>query len=128
MSKPKKILIVEDESEIQRVLTDRLLQEGFEVINATNGEAAVAAAHKHEPDLILLDIIMPVMDGITALKKIRDQASGKQAQLIILTNLNPGSKSFPLPVGEKYDYLVKSDWKLEDVVKKIKSKFSEDKK
>jgi CheY-like chemotaxis protein len=125
MLKPKKILIIEDEAEIQRVLTDRLVQEGFVVVNATNGRAGVEAACKHRPDLILLDIIMPVMDGIEALKKIRAESWGKQVKFMILTNLSPGSKSFPLPAGLESDYLVKSEWKLEDIVKKIKEKLGD---
>ena len=78
-------------------------------------------ALKEHPDLILLDLIMPEMDGMTALKRIRESAWGKKAPVVILTNLSATNGQSIEDSTENMDtyYLIKSDWKLHDVVKKI---------
>lgn len=118
----KIILVVEDEISILLVLHDRLRQEGFEVSKASNGEEALTIALTEHPDLILLDLLMPVMDGLTMLKKLREDAWGKNVPVMILTNLSGEEQ---LKEAEKYgvtDYLVKVDWHIEDVIQKIKNK------
>lgn len=117
----KKILIVEDEQSVLRILSEKLTEEGFEVIRAKNGKEGLIAAKKHHPDLILLDVIMPVMDGMTMLKKLREDEWGKTAKITILTNLSDGTVAEAVEQNVN-DYLVKSDWKLEDVVKKVKAR------
>lgn len=118
----KTILLIEDEPAISRAMQDKLISEGFKVITAQNGEDGLAAAVKDHPDLILLDVIMPKMDGMTMLTKLRTDAWGKTAKVIFLTNLSEMEavqKSTELGV---FDYIVKSDWKLSDVVKKVREK------
>ncbi len=118
----KTILLIEDEPAISRAMQDKLISEGFKVITAQNGEDGLAAAVKDHPDLILLDVIMPKMDGMTMLTKLRTDAWGKTAKVIFLTNLSEMEavqKSTELGV---FDFIVKSDWKLSDVVKKVREK------
>lgn len=117
----KSILIVEDESSLMLVLHDRLIGEGFRILKAKNGEEALALALNEHPDLILLDLLMPVMDGITMLKKMREDAWGKEAKVMVLTNLGEESKLEESKALGVVDYLVKADWKIEDVVQKIKN-------
>lgn len=118
----KKILIVEDELSLRNALRDKLLSENFAVLEAKNGEKGLAVALREHPDLILLDIIMPVMDGISMLKKLRGDEWGKDAPVIILTNLSD-SKSISDSMNENItNYLVKSDWKLEDIVKIVRER------
>lgn len=118
----KKILIVEDDAILVSVLTDNLSAEGFEIIKAGNGEEGLAAALREHPDLILLDILMPVMDGITMLKKMRKDDWGKNAKVIMFTNFSEDEKvSEAIELGS-YEYLVKSCWKIEDVVAKVREK------
>ncbi len=78
------------------------------------------ALAKH-PDLILLDLVMPEMDGMTALKKIREDAWGASVPVIILTNLSATKEQLvdDMITHKPMHYLIKSDWKLHDVVKKI---------
>jgi len=118
----KKILIVEDEKVIREALKIRLVTEKFDILEAVDGEKGLALALREHPDLILLDIIMPVMDGMTMLKFLRKDVWGKTAKIIILTNLSDSTKVQEALEHNTNDYLVKTDWKLEDVVKKVKEK------
>ena len=68
----KKILIVEDELSLREALAKKLVSENFEVLEAENGQIGLEVATREKPDLILLDIIMPVMDGMTMLKKLKE--------------------------------------------------------
>ncbi len=119
----KKILIIEDEAPLRNAVSDILSFEGFEVFQAKNGQEGLETALKEHPDLILLDLMMPIMDGLTMLEKLRqDQAFGKGAAVILLTNINDPEKVAMATEAGSYDFLVKSDWNIEDVVKKIKGR------
>ncbi len=72
----KKILVVEDDVPELNALRDKFTREGFSILTAKNGEEGLAIALREHPDLILLDIIMPVMDGITMLVKLREDSWG----------------------------------------------------
>lgn len=118
----KTILIVEDEAPIRKVLGDVLKKQNFAILEAGNGQEGVAKALGKHPDLILLDIRMPIMDGMEALKVIRKDHWGQKVPVIILTNLSADSEEMvQTMVAERPDfYLIKSDWKMDDVVKKVK--------
>lgn len=124
MQKQKTILIIEDEKSLRGAIVDILRLKNFITLEAKNGKEGVELALSKHPDLTLLDLIMPEMDGMTALKKIREDAWGKTAPVIILTNLSAISGNVAddamahiLPTH----YLIKSDWKLHDIVKKIET-------
>lgn len=121
----KKILIVEDDNILRLTLNNNLAREGFEIIEAKNGEEGLVTSSREHPDLILLDIFMPVMDGITMLKKLREDSWGKDAKIIMLTNLSDKEKLAEAMAQGSFDYLVKSDWKIDDVVKKVKKRIGE---
>jgi len=126
----KKILIVEDDAILLLTLADNLIQEGFDVIKAKDGEEGLATALCEHPDLILLDILLPKMDGFTLLKKLREDKWGKHVPVIILTNLgSPASISKALEtikgLEEHLVYLVKSDWKIKDIIAKVHERFNE---
>ncbi|OHA67077.1 MAG: hypothetical protein A3C82_02370 [Candidatus Wildermuthbacteria bacterium RIFCSPHIGHO2_02_FULL_47_12] len=120
LSGQKTILIVEDEISLLHALRDKLAREGFAVLEAKNGKEGLGIALREHPDLILLDIIMPVMDGITMLKKLRHDLWGVQAAVMILTNLSDAEDVLMRSDKDPLDYLVKTDWKLEDVAAKVK--------
>ena len=123
MEKNKKsILIVEDDSALRQVLTDKLSEEGFTVWGAIDGAQGLKLANEKHPSLILLDIFMPIMDGVTMLKKLREDEWGKLVKVIVLSNLSDDSALARSMEKGVYDYLVKTDWKLEDVVAKIKER------
>lgn len=123
LANTKKILIVEDEAPLRNAVSDILTFEGFQVFAATNGQEGLEIALKEHPDLILLDLMMPVMDGLTMLERLReDEDWGKGAAVILLTNINDPDKVAMATSAGSYDFLVKSDWNIEDVVKKIKQR------
>lgn len=117
----KKILIVEDDRPELNVLVDKFSQEGFLVSTAENGKKGLERALADHPDMILLDIVMPEMDGITMLNELRKDAWGKDVPVVILTNLNPDDEIVRQkgPLGFAY-FLVKSNWALDDVVRAAK--------
>lgn len=121
-SQPKKILIVEDEQDMRQALVDELTREGFQTFEAKNGREGLESALKEHPDLILLDIVMPVMDGMTMMKKLRESENGKDIPVIMLTNLSDIEKVSNALEFEIYDYLVKSNWKIEDVTDRVRKK------
>lgn len=122
-----KILIVEDEVVISKVYAEELRDQGFEVITAVNGKEGLESALSEKPDLILLDILMPVMDGLTMMEKLREtNPYGKSVPIILLTNLSANEESIIQSVvrNEPSYYLVKSDWELSEVVDKIKERLA----
>ena len=117
-----KILIVEDDLDLLEALKNKFIAEKFEVLEAMNGEVGLEAAFRRHPNLILLDIVMPVMDGMTMLKKLRQDSWGKNVFVILLTNLSDESKVAEAMQHGAFDYLVKADWKIDDVVKKVRER------
>lgn len=117
------ILIVEDEAPLRNVVRDKLTREGYFVLTAKNGREGLDVALAKHPNLILLDIDLPVMDGIDMLKSIRADPWGETAKVIMLTNYNDyRSVAETLALGS-FDFLVKSDWKLEDLMGVVHKKF-----
>lgn len=120
-----KVLIVEDEAVINKVYTEGMIDEGFTAISAMNGKDGLDMALKEKPDIILLDILMPVMDGLEMMQKLRDANSyGKSVPIILLTNLSASEDKIMSAItkNEPAYYLVKSDWNLSDVVDKVRER------
>ncbi|MBI3633810.1 MAG: response regulator [Candidatus Vogelbacteria bacterium] len=121
----KRILIVEeveDDVSIRNILRDKLAAEGFGVLEAKNGEEGLSVALQYHPDVILLDIVMPKMNGMVMLKKLREDKWGKTARVIILTNYGDNEKIADVMGNEVFQYLIKSDVKLEEVIQMIRYK------
>lgn len=121
METQKMILIVEDEKSLRGALVDILRTKNFMPLEARNGREGAELALSRHPDLILLDIMMPEMDGMAAFKKIREDVWGEKVPIIILTNLSVTKEQQVGDVGSDTStyHLIKSDWKIHDVVKKI---------
>src|SRR5665213_114703 len=111
-----KIAVIEDEEIVSKSLVGELEDSGFLVVAAFDGEAGLALVLKEKPDLVLLDIIMPKMDGMTMLTKLRESGDyGKKLPIILLTNLNADDKIMGGVVkNEPSFYLVKSGYTLGD--------------
>jgi len=115
-----KILFVEDEPSLQKAISEVLTQEGYQVIEARDGEEGLKQAKKEKPNLILLDLILPKKDGFEVLKELKADDELKDIPVIVLTNLEGiGDVEKALSLGAT-TYLVKANYDLEDVVKKIK--------
>ena len=116
----KKILVVEDEVSLQKAMVDVLKINGYEALGALDGESGLSRAQKEKPDLILLDIILPKMNGFDVLKTLKSDAATKDIPVIVLTNLE-GTMDVEqaLTLGAT-TYLVKTNYELEDIVKRVK--------
>jgi len=122
----KKILIVEDEPAYLKLLNSQLTEKGYSVVQAVNGKLGMEMAKSVHPDLILLDIRMPVMDGITMLDLLRKDESVKTTKVIMLTNLEPDDKIISKVVSDQPSYyFVKSDIQLNDLLEKIQELLAE---
>lgn len=120
----KKILIVEDEKPLADMLASKLKEEGFEVRVCYNGEEGLKTAKQWSADLVLLDIIMPKMDGMTLLRRLRESEKDKKTHIILLTNLSDTAKVYEAVTLGVKDYLVKTNWDLDEIINEIKAKIS----
>ena len=121
----KKILFVEDEPTLQKALKEVLEKEGYDVLPASNGEEGLISAKEQKPNLILLDLILPKMDGFEVLKNLKADNECREIPVIVLTNLEGSSD-----VGRAIElgattYLVKAQYSLDEVTKKIKEVIGE---
>ena len=126
--KKNTILIIEDEISLRGALRDKFSRRGFHILEAKDGENGLEIALKKKPNLIILDIIMPKMDGMTMLKKLRQENKwGKNVSVIILSNLGPDDEKMmrEIALDESVSYLVKSNWSLNGVVAKVEEKLSQ---
>ncbi len=118
MEQKKRILIVEDERAIAEALETKLNSEGFETQKAFNGEEGIEFLKKEKYDLVLLDILMPKVDGFAALEEVKEK--NIETPVIIISNLSQYldvKRAFDL--GAK-DFLIKSNTSLAAVVDKVK--------
>ncbi len=121
MPKQYKILIVDDELPLLKILVEKFTREGFDVVQAHNGEEGLEVAKKETPDIALLDVMMPKLDGLAMLEILRKEAWGKNLPVIMLTNLSDPKKVGIAMASGAYNYLVKTDWHINDVVEKVRS-------
>jgi len=115
-----KILIIEDEATLRKTMSEYLVAEKFEAIEAPDGEIGLEEAKKEMPDLILLDIILPKKNGYEVLEELKKDEKTKKIPVILLTNLESTEDIEKAFEKGAVTYLVKSDYRLEDIIKKIK--------
>jgi len=121
----KKVLIVEDEVAMLTALAKKFSSSGFVVFKAENGEEGLKTFLEKKPDLVMLDIIMPKMDGLEVIKKIReDKKRGADVPIIMLTNLSDAEQVAEAGRFGVFDFLVKTDWRLDDIVDLANKKLS----
>ena len=120
-AKQKTILIVEDDDNLANVYVTRLEAEGFNVKRAPNGEEALSAALASNPDLILLDVMMPKVSGFDVLDILRNTPETQDVKIVMLTALSQDSDQEKAKQLGVDDYLVKSQVVIADVVERIKT-------
>lgn len=113
------VLVVEDTELLRRIYSDKLSQDGYQVLTASDGMEALAVLHANKVDLVLLDLIMPRMSGLEALEAIKADPRTREIPVIILSNLGQESDvERGLSLGA-VDYLVKNEARPADVAEKI---------
>lgn len=116
----KRILIIEDDEFLRSLLNTRLSSEGFSVSMAIDGKDGLKKIKEEKPDMILLDLLLPIMDGFEVLSVTKSGESTKSIPVIILSNL--GQKKDVdrgLKMGAA-DYIIKSQFTIEEIIDKIK--------
>ena len=117
----KKILLVEDDQNLSFMFKKKFELEGYEVQTAFNGEDGLNTALKTHPDLILLDILMPKMDGMTVMKKLREDDWGAKVPIIILSVLDPNDEMIEQVMKDKPTYyLLKATSNIDTLTDKVK--------
>lgn len=116
----KKILIVEDEKDLLDLLAHSFTDQGFSVVVAHDGQDGLSVAEKEKPDLIILDILMPKMDGISMAKEL--QENGVKIPIIFLTNFGDAEHISSAIEVNKSDYIIKSDLQIHDIINRVKTR------
>ncbi|SRR5258708_296242 len=115
----KNVLVVDDDDNLRTVLIDKLTASGFSASGAVDGEEGLGKAFALHPDLILLDLIMPKMDGLTTLAKLREDEWGKKVKVIVLTVLeNPEYLATAMQKGI-FGYFIKTNYSLDNMIKQV---------
>jgi len=115
-----KIAIIEDDAVISQMYRMKFESDGFDVQLATNGTRGVALVEHFSPDIILMDLQMPEMDGATALSEIRKNTWGKDVPVIILTNMGEEEAPKSLKTLGIHSYIVKAELTPRQVVQRVK--------
>lgn len=118
---PKIILIVEDDKFLRELMAQKLVREGYEILESVDGEDGLKKVKNDKPDLVLLDLILPSMDGFEVLSRIKEEVADGAPPVIILSNL--GQKE-DVEKGLKLgavDYLIKAHFTPGEIIEKVKN-------
>ncbi len=121
---PKTILVAEDEVDILEVITFRLKRNAYNVITAINGKEALEILKKAKPDLIILDLVMPIIDGYEVCKILKADVNYKDIPVLLLTASATSNMLEKIKLTQASDYLIKP-FEPEDLLKKAKKLLGE---
>lgn len=121
MAAEKKVLIVEDDNFLRSLTAKRLEKEGYKVAVAIDGESALVTAKDENPDLILLDLLLPGLDGFAVLGKLKANADLKKVPVIVFSNLGQKEDIEKAKLLGADEFLIKANFTLDDVMDKIKA-------
>jgi DNA-binding response OmpR family regulator len=117
----KKILIIEDDKFLRELIARKLASEDFEPVEAKNGEDGFEKIKNENPDLVLLDLILPGIDGFEVLKQVREKQIAKETPIIILSNLGQKDDVDKGMSLGAVDFLIKAHFTPQEIIEKIKS-------
>jgi len=117
----KTILVIEDDKFLRELISRKLTGEGFDVLEAVDGEEGIKKIKEGKPDLVLLDLILPSIDGFEVLTRVRDDPEVSSIPVIILSNLGQREEvEKGLKLGA-IDYLIKAHFTPGEIIEKIKN-------
>jgi len=119
----QKILIIDDDPFILEIYVLKFKEEGFQIEAAKDGKEGLKKIKEYEPDIILLDAVMPLMDGFDVIRSLKKEGVAANAKIVLLTNL--GQKD-DVERGMKlgaHDYIIKAHFTPSEVVEKVKNLF-----
>lgn len=119
----QRILVIEDDRFLRKAAEAALRRQGYSVVTAPDGETGLQVARAEHPDLVLLDLIMPGMQGFEVLKLLKQDASTMPIPVIILSNLGQDSDVKAALEAGAVDYLVKANLALEMLVERVRALF-----
>lgn len=117
----KVILLVDDDLTLREMYDERLQSEGFNIIQASNGEEALKLAHEAHPNIILLDVMMPKINGFEVLRQLKDDIDTKDIPVIILSALIQDTDQAEGKKLGAVDYIVKSETMPGEIIAKLKA-------
>jgi DNA-binding response OmpR family regulator len=120
----KVVLVIEDDTSMLDVLAYKITEAGFEVLKAQNGQEGLELALREQPDLILLDLLLPKLSGLNLLEALRKDKKGKQIPVFVLTNLTENSAIYKSVALNSAAYYIKSNSSLEHIATEVKNKLS----
>lgn len=121
----KSVLIIDDEESLVNVLERKFTDEGITAYTAFNGRQGLDMALEKHPDIILLDIMMPEMDGFDVMRNLQEDEWGKTVPVILLTNSSSIDTVAKAVTSGMSEFLVKTDMRLDDVVNKVKERIKD---
>jgi len=117
----KKILIIEDDKFLRELIVKKLVKEGYEISEAVDGEEGIKKVKEEKPDLVLLDLILPGIDGFEVLSRTKEDPALSQIPVIILSNLGQKEEvERGLKLGA-IDYLIKAHFTPGEIIEKIRA-------
>lgn len=116
----KTILVIEDDRFLRKVYESKLPKEGFKILVMPNGKEGLAALKKERPDLVLLDLIMPIMTGFEVLEAVKKDKKLSNIPILVMSNLGQEEDIARAKSLGAVDFLIKSNLSIKEVVEKIK--------
>ncbi len=121
MDDTQSVLIIEDDKNIRDMYTDALLGAHFTVYKAENGEEGITLALSHHPKVILVDIIMPGINGHQVVNEIRKDSWGKNANIIYLTNMSDAENVVQAVAQKPEEYIIKSNISIKELINTVRT-------
>lgn len=118
----KKIVLIEDDKILSDSVYNALKDAGFEVGRAFDGEEGLKLVESEKPDLVLLDILLPKLNGLVVAKKLKSNPLTKAIPIIILSVLDKSASVAEALESGVYEYMIKDDFKVEEIVARVKEK------
>lgn len=119
----RRILLVEDDRFLRKAAEAALRRHGFTVLTASDGEEGLRIAQAEKPDLVLLDLIMPGLQGFEVLKLLKAEAATSSIPVIVLSNLGQDSDVQGALAAGAVDYLIKANLQLDKLIDRVKALF-----